>query len=246
VKVQFHWDRDGKFNENSSCWVRVAQLWTGGRFGSLHIPRVGQEVVVEFLDGNPDRPLITGCVYNAKNMPPYDLPANQTQTGIKTRSSPGANPSQFNELRFEDKVGAELVSLHAQKDLSETIKNDHHTGVGGNQTTNVAGSRSISIQGETSLEGILGSKLSISGDYLVDVTKSITLKCGSSSILITPDRIVLTACGGAWLALDENVSTHGAQVDVSADVSAAISGGTGSVTSDASGVTVSGPMIKLN
>ncbi|HEX4354612.1 MAG TPA: hypothetical protein VHZ95_16900, partial [Polyangiales bacterium] len=155
-------------------------------------------------------------------------------------------PSQFNELRFEDKSGEELVSIQAQKDLSATIKNDHHTGVGGNQTTNVAGSRSVSIQGETAVQGVIGSKLSITGDYLVDVTKSITLKCGSSSILITPERIVLTAAGNAWLSLDTNVAMHGAEIDVSADVEVAISGGAGSLTSDPSGITVTGPMIKLN
>jgi type VI secretion system secreted protein VgrG len=101
VKVQFHWDRLGKSDENSSCWVRVAQVWAGGHWGAMHIPRMGQEVIVEFLEGDPDRPIITGRVYNGDNKPPYDLPANQTQSGLMSRSTKSGNPDNFNELRFE-------------------------------------------------------------------------------------------------------------------------------------------------
>jgi len=121
VKVQFHWDRLGENNENSSCWVRVSQSWAGKGWGSIVVPRIGQEVVVSFLDGNPDKPLITGQVYNASNMPPYDLPANQTQSGIKTRSSKEGGASTFNELRFEDKKDAEEIYIHAQKDFNTEI-----------------------------------------------------------------------------------------------------------------------------
>src|SRR5690606_4252061 len=103
VKVQFHWDRYGKSDENSSCWVRVAQVWAGGKWGGMHIPRMGQEVIVEFLEGDPDRPIITGRVYNADNMPPYALPDDKTQSGLKSRSSKGASSDNFNEIRFEDK-----------------------------------------------------------------------------------------------------------------------------------------------
>ncbi len=100
VKVQFHWDRYGKKDQNSSCWVRVAQLWAGTQWGGIHIPRIGQEVIVEFLEGDPDHPIITGRVYNKDNMPPYGLPANATQSGIKSRSSKGGSADNFNELRF--------------------------------------------------------------------------------------------------------------------------------------------------
>src|SRR5262249_24155328 len=105
VKVQFHWDREGKWDENSACWVRVSQDWAGKNWGIVSIPRVGQEVVVSFLEGDPDQPLTTGRVYNAEQMPPYDLPANCTQSGIKSRTTKGGTPSNFNELRFEDKKG---------------------------------------------------------------------------------------------------------------------------------------------
>ena len=120
VKLQFRWDREGGSDENSSCWVRVAQIWSGGGWGGTHVPRIGQEVIVEFLEGDPDRPIVTGRVYNADKMPPYALPDNQTQSGIKTRSSPDGTPDNYNELRFEDKKGSEQVYLQAEKIHSET------------------------------------------------------------------------------------------------------------------------------
>ena len=110
VKVQFHWDRLGKQNENSSAWVRVASAWAGSNFGMVSIPRIGQEVIVQFLEGNPDRPIITGSVYNEDNLPPWDLPANATQSGILSRSSIGATPENANAIRFEDKK-AEFLSF---------------------------------------------------------------------------------------------------------------------------------------
>src|SRR5690606_23573750 len=114
-KVQFHWDRDGKKDENSSCFVRVSQPIAGKNWGGLWLPRIGQEVVVEFLEGDPDRPLITGSVYNEENMPPYALPANKTQSVWKTRSSKEGKAENFNELRFEDKKDAEQVYFHAER-----------------------------------------------------------------------------------------------------------------------------------
>ena len=98
VKVQFHWDRYGKRDEKSSCFVRVSQVWAGSGWGAMHIPRIGQEVVVDFLEGDPDRPIITGRVYNADQMPPYTLPANMTQSGLKSHSSKGSAASNFNPL----------------------------------------------------------------------------------------------------------------------------------------------------
>jgi len=137
VRVQFDWDRLGERNEKSSCWVRVSQVWAGAKWGAIHIPRIGQEVIVEFLDGDPDRPIITGRVYNADNMPPYDLPANQTQSGIKSRSSKGGTANNFNELRFEDKKGQEELHMQAEKDMSTLVKH--------NQTLNVGVDRSIVV-----------------------------------------------------------------------------------------------------
>jgi type VI secretion system secreted protein VgrG len=134
VRVQFDWDRLGGHNEKSTCWVRVAQTWAGARWGALHIPRIGQEVIVRFLDGDPDRPIIAGSLYSADNMPPYELPANQTQSGIKSRSTKGGAASNFNEIRFEDKKGAEELHVQAEKDMSTLVKHCQELRVGVNRS----------------------------------------------------------------------------------------------------------------
>lgn len=128
VKVQFHWDRYGKMDENSSCWIRVSQGWAGKNWGSMFLPRIGHEVIVEFLEGDPDRPIITGRVYNGEAMPPYGLPGDKTRSTIKTNSSKGGGG--FNEIRFEDKKGKEQVFIHAEKDQDIRTKNDEKSWVG--------------------------------------------------------------------------------------------------------------------
>lgn len=124
IKVQFPWDREGRNDENTTCWIRVVTPWAGKNWGMISIPRIGQEVVVQFEDGDVDRPICTGMLYNADYMPPYALPGNMTQTGIVTRSSKGGSASTFNELIFEDKKDAEFVRLQSEKDYKETIKNN--------------------------------------------------------------------------------------------------------------------------
>jgi len=128
VKVQFHWDRKGKKDENTTCFIRVSQTWAGASWGFIQIPRIGHEVIVDFLEGDPDMPIITGRVYNAENMPPYALPGNATQSGWKSNSSPGGGG--FNELRFEDKKGSEEVYFQAEKDHNELIKNNESRRIG--------------------------------------------------------------------------------------------------------------------
>jgi type VI secretion system secreted protein VgrG len=137
VKVQFHWDRYGKVDENSSCWIRVAHHWAGKNWGMVAIPRMGQEVIVDFLEGDPDCPIITGRVYNAEQMPPYDLPANKTQTGIKTRSTLQGSGANFNEIRFEDKKGSEQVYIHAEKNQDNVVENDATQSVGHDRTKTI-------------------------------------------------------------------------------------------------------------
>jgi type VI secretion system secreted protein VgrG len=134
VKVQFHWDREGSSDEGSSCFIRVQQPWAGNRWGFLFLPRHGMEVVVSFINGDPDRPLVLGSVYNAQNPPPYTLPDDKTKSAIKSNSSIGEG---FNELRFEDKAGEEEIYAHAQKDYNEEILNCHTTDVGADQTNTV-------------------------------------------------------------------------------------------------------------
>jgi type VI secretion system secreted protein VgrG len=151
VKVQFHWDREGKDDEHSSCWVRVAQVWAGAGWGAMHVPRVGQEVIVDFLEGDPDRPLVVGRVYNGDNLPPYALPDNRTQSVIKSRSTPGGGPSNFNEIRFEDKKGQEELHIQAEKDQTALIKNNQSISVGAARSLSVGADETIAITANQSL-----------------------------------------------------------------------------------------------
>ena len=137
VKVQFHWDRRGKKDENSSCWIRVSSPWAGKGWGAVSLPRIGQEVVVDFLEGDPDRPLVTGVVYNGDNLPPWALPANKTQSGLLTRSSLGGSDANANAIRFEDKMGEEQVWLHAEKNQDIEVENDETHWVGHDRKKNV-------------------------------------------------------------------------------------------------------------
>ncbi len=145
VKVQFHWDRYGKSDQDSSCWVRVAQVWAGAAWGAMYIPRIDQEVIVNFEEGDPDRPIITGRVYNADNMPPYDLPGDQTKSTIKSRSSKGGNEDNFNEIRFEDKKGSEELYFHAEKDQTIIVENDKNESVGNDNTETIGNDETIEV-----------------------------------------------------------------------------------------------------
>jgi type VI secretion system secreted protein VgrG len=146
VKVQFHWDRYGEKNERSSCWVRVSSPWAGKSFGFVQVPRIGQEVVVDFLEGDPDQPLITGRVYNAEQMPPWELPANATQSGVLTRSSKEGAYGNANALRFEDKIGAEQVWLHAEKDQSIEVENDETHWVGHDRSKTIDNNETVLVK----------------------------------------------------------------------------------------------------
>ena len=137
VKVQFHWDRYGRKNESSSCWVRASSPWAGKSFGFVQLPRIGQEVVVDFLEGDPDQPIITGRVYNAEQMPPWELPANATQSGVLTRSSKGGTYGNANALRFEDKKGSEQLWIHAEKNQDIEVENDETHWVGHDRTKTI-------------------------------------------------------------------------------------------------------------
>jgi type VI secretion system secreted protein VgrG len=185
VKVQFYWDRIGQKNESSSCWIRVSQEWAGKLWGSIHTPRIGQEVIVEFLEGDPDRPIITGRVYNADQMPPYTLPANKTQSGIKTRSSLGGGSDDYNEIRFEDLMGSELLLIHAQKDKqvdvennrTETVGNDESITIGHDRTELVKNDENITIQGNRTEMVMKDENITIQGNRTETVMKdeSITI-----------------------------------------------------------------------
>lgn len=184
VKVQFFWDREGQFDENSSCWVRVGSNWAHKGYGTFTIPRINMEVLVTFLEGDPDQPMITGCVNNGINAQAQGMPDNKTKTGFKTNSSPGGGGS--NELTFEDKAGQEQIYIHAQKDAitvvendnSETVKNDKSTTVLNNQSTIVSNEKTI-VVGQGS-----GSSIAMDGEHIV-------LQVGESKIVITADKIFI-------------------------------------------------------
>jgi type VI secretion system secreted protein VgrG len=209
VKVQLHWDRDGQVNEASSCWVRVAQTWAGNKWGTMFIPRIGMEVLVHFLEGDPDQPIITGCVYNPQTMPPYTLPDEKTKSTIKTNSSKGGGG--FNEFRFEDKKGSEQIFIHAEKnqdirvknDVMETILNDRHLIINNEQFEKVKKDKhlkvmgdhnekvdgSISINAGTDFEEKAGTK------FAVDAGTEIHLKSGTSMTLETGTSLTLKVGG---------------------------------------------------
>lgn len=218
IKIRFHWDRLSPHDDTSSCWVRVTQSW-----GTWFLPRIGTEVLVEFLDGNPDRPLVTGCVYNSNNGPPYPLPDDKTKTTIKSNTTPGGGGS--NELRFEDGKGSEEVYLHAQHDFNEVVENDHCRTVEMNETIDVGVDRCVSVGGDqtTTIEGnhvvvVNGGgdgsphySITVNDDYALSAAKTvhvkaeerITLQCQTTTIELTPDRIVLQAGkDGSRIVLD--------------------------------------------
>jgi len=196
VKVQFHWDRYGQKDDKSSCWIRVAQWLAGPQWGAIFTPRIGMEVIVDFLEGDPDRPIIVGTVYNGDNMPPYTLPDNKTQSGFKSRSSQHGGAANFNELRFEDKKGEEDIVFHAEKDYHRSVEHDDDLQVGNNQTIKIKqdrtetierGNDSVTIQtGDRSIEVSLGSSS-------LEAMQQITLKVGMSSITIDQTSITLSA-----------------------------------------------------
>lgn len=199
VILQFHWDREGGRDAHSSCRVRVAQAWAGNRWGAVFHPRVGQEVVVHFLEGDPDRPIITGRVYNGKLMPPYDLPAHATQTGFKTRSSSGGEARNFNEIRFEDRKGSEEIYIHAEKDQNVVVENDRNEDVGHDETLVVGNDRKRTVGNDEEVQVESNQHLIVGNDQIVEVGNNhslttqnqIRVVVGKSSITMNKDGTVI-------------------------------------------------------
>jgi len=191
VKVKFHWDRSEKKNEESSCWVRVSQNWAGKNWGAMFIPRMGQEVIVEFLEGDPDQPIITGRVYNAEQTVPYELPANQTQSGIKSNSSKGGGGS--NEWRFEDKKGSEQIYLHGEKDWTVEIKNNESETIGSNLSHSAGANISQSAGADISRTADDNIKDSAGKDIITKSGNNMDLTAGGSYQLFTSLGIHLKA-----------------------------------------------------
>ena len=185
IKVKFHWDRSSTQDDQRTCWIRVAQSWAGANWGHMFIPRVGMEVVVEFLEGDPDRPLITGVVYNANNMVPYTLPANKTQSGWKTNSTTGGGG--FNEFRFEDKKSSEEIYMHAEHDYTRDVKHDEVTTIKNDHKVTTTNNDSLTVSSGNHTIDVSAGKSAITA------AQSITLTVGGSSIKIEPAAITISA-----------------------------------------------------
>jgi type VI secretion system secreted protein VgrG len=217
VKVSFHWDRYSKSNETSSCWVRVAQIWAGKQWGGIHIPRIGQEVIIDFLEGDPDHPIITGRVYNNDNMPPYELPANATQSGIKSRSSKGGGAENFNEIRFEDKKGEEEIYLHGEKDWTINIENDKNQTIGQDETLSVGNDRTKSVEKNQSESIGEDKKISVGKNHSESIGEDATIDVGKNQTVLVGENLDLTVGKSLTETIDENF-TRTITKDMSSDI----------------------------
>ncbi|MDD5763426.1 MAG: type VI secretion system tip protein TssI/VgrG [bacterium] len=229
VKVKFHWDREKERDEKSSCWIRVSSTFAGGQYGAIFTPRIGHEVVVDFLEGDPDRPLITGSVYNADQMPPYELPAEKTKSTTKTDSSIGGKG--FNEIRFEDKKDEEQVFVHGQRNLDVRIEKDAMEWIGQDRHL---------IVKRDQLEMVEGDKhLAVTGDHNEKVDGTVSLTVGKDR-----DEKV-----GMKHALDAGQEIHlkaGMKVVIEAGTQLTIKAGGNFVDIGPGGVTIQGTMVKIN
>jgi type VI secretion system secreted protein VgrG len=234
IKVLFHWDRR---RDSLGFWVRVAQIWAGPGWGAQFIPRVGHEVVVDFIEGDPDQPIVIGSVYNAANRFPY-LP-NQTQSGIKTRSMPRGDTHNFNEIRFEDKKGEENLLIHAETSMTESVEGSQTITVGGNRSiTTGAASKDGTEHGDTKELVHKRRNLHVKGDERIQID-------GKRSEVIKGDEIHSTT-GGYYLSSGSPASIFAPEVFIQAGTKLTLMVGGSFVVLDASGVTVVGPMVKLN
>lgn len=235
VKVQFHWDREGKKNENSSCWIRVGQLWAGEGWGAIHIPRIGQEVIVDFLEGDPDRPIVTGRVYNASQTPPYKLPDNKTQSGIKSRSSKTGTADNYNEIRFEDKKGSEQILVHAERDMDTTIERNETRDVGGDRTVHVAGHFTETIDNGETRTVDAGSEETISGGATQTISGGMTQTIDGGETRTVSGGLTETISGG-----ETRTVNGGLTETVTGALSQTVAGGITITTPAAMNITATG------
>ncbi len=274
IKVQFPWDLTGKSDENSSCWIRVAQAWTGKSWGAMSIPRIGEEVIVEFLNGDPDQPIVVGRVFNADMMPPEGLAAAQAKTIFRTHSTKGGDKNSFHELSFDDTKDSETIYLHSERDFKRVVENNDETLVGfekkspGNQALSVYNDSTIAIgqgSGEGSLQIEIEKDRSVSvakgndllkvknGDLTIQVdagatliksAKSITLSCGESSIKLTPSKIEIVS-PAIDIKATGNLKMQGGDSTLEGSGNLQLKGGIGKLMSSGP-LTVQGAIVKIN
>ena len=262
VIVQFYWDRLGQKNENSSCWIRTSQPWAGGNWGAMWIPRIGQEVLVSFLEGDPDRPVITGRVYNADQMPPYALPDYQTRSTFMSRSSKGGGASNYNELRFEDLKGKEQIFMNAEKDMDVRVENDSREFIGANRhlivTANqqeqvqadkhlhVAGSHFEKVEGNMSLQVTQNQMEAVTGNKSLAVTGNQSERVtGNVSLAVTGKQDVSNMA----YAVKSDTTIHlnaGMSAVIEAGVALTLKVGGSTIDFNPAGVFITGTMVFIN
>lgn len=229
IKVQFHWDRYGKSDENSSCWIRVSHPWAGKNWGMIALPRIGHEVVVDFLEGDPDQPIVTGRVYNAISMPPYTLPEKAHLSTIKTYSTKGGGG--FNEIRFDDKKGKEQVFIHAERNQDVRVKKDRFEWIGNEQH--------LIVKKDLFEEVGADSHSTVKGDRNEEITGTLSIKAGMDM----QEKV------GMKHALDAGMEIHlkaGMNVVIEAGVSITLKAGGGFIVVGPAGVTISGTPVLIN
>ncbi len=247
IKVQFHWDRLGQKDANSSCWVRVASPWAGNGWGLIALPRIGQEVVVDFLEGDPDRPLITGRVHNAMQKAPYELPDHATVATFKSRSKNGGK-DEFNELRFQDDPGQEHLFMQAQKDKFERVRNTVNTEIGKDQLLTVKGGRKEKIAEEVHFSAGKDLKQKVGGKLSLKVAQNMLIATdGLHSLKAAQD---ITAKAGTGYSVDAGTNIHvkgGVNVTIEAGVMLTLKAGGNSVVIGPAGVSITGsPFVMIN
>lgn len=250
VHVQFQWDRYGEDNEQSSCYLRVTQMWAGRNWGTVFTPRIGMEVIVSFLDGDYDRPLVTGCVYNDENTPPYALPANKTQSGIKTRSTTNGAEADFNELRFEDKAGEEEVYFHAQKDFMRKVENDDTLEVDNDQSITVTNNRTLDVsegnEDITIAQGNRTATISQGNEKLSVKLGNIDVKADAGKITVEAMQSIELKVGGNSIKIDQSgIKIKGMMVTVQGDMKVDVKSPMTTVAGDGM-LTVKGGIVMIN
>lgn len=247
VRVQFFWDREGKLDENSTCWVRVSQPWAGKNWGAINIPRIGQEVIVEFLEGDPDRPIVTGRVYNADQMPPYKLPDNQTRTTFMTRSTKGGGSSNYNELRFEDKKGDEQIFMNAEKDMDLRVENDMREFIGQDRSLIVTRDQKEKVGGEQDIQIAKDQNESVGGDASLNVTGNQNVQVGQTMSLQVGQN--LQEKSGVNYAHEAGMEIHlkaGMNVVIEAGLELTIMASGNFINIGPAGVAISGTLVLIN
>jgi type VI secretion system secreted protein VgrG len=256
------WDPSADSTDNS-CWARVASSWAGATWGSIHIPRVGQEVVVSFVNGDPDRPLVTGSVYNPDQMPPYKLPDHKTVSTIKSRSSKQGGKTNFNEVRFEDLKGKEQVFIHAERDKDERtkaesrewvganrhllVKQNQKESVGQNKNSKVGGNYVFETDGDKNLETKGNILEKTGGDHNIAVSGDRNEKIdGKLSITVGKSTEQTSATKFAHQAGQEIHLKSGMKVVIEAGVELTLIGPGGFIDINATGVVIQGTVVLIN